>query len=119
MTEVISASQFRAEKAKKRNKYGSRKVVLNGEGFDSQREAERHLVLLDRQKRGEISDLERQVTFALIVNGKTVGSVRPDWTYLERGKVIADDSKGYQTRDHKTRWKLAQALYPNIIWRLS
>lgn len=118
--ERMTAAEYQADRAKqKRHKYGNRKVMLNGEKFDSLRESARHLVLLDRQDRGEISDLKRQVTFVLKVDGKKVGSVRPDWTYLERGKVIADDCKGYQTRDHKTRWKLAKALYPEIEWRLS
>jgi hypothetical protein len=112
----------------KRPKYGNRKVVKNGETWDSVREYERHLVLLDMQKRGEIRQLKRQVTFKLKLVGVLVGSVRPDWTYEARDlsphcrmvwRKVAEDCKGYQTRDHKTRWKLAKALYPDYIWRLS
>ncbi len=86
-------------------------------------------MLLDMQKRGEIRNLKRQVTFKLMVNGQLIGRVRPDWTYDKdqgaalkvafRWRPTADDAKGYQTPDHKTRWKLAKALYPEIDWRLS
>lgn len=103
----------------KRRKYGNRHCIIGSERFDSEREGRRHQVLLERQRKGEISDLKRQVTFKLYVNGQLIGSVRPDWTYLEGNKLVADDCKGFQTRDHKTRWKLAIALHPEIEWRLS
>lgn len=116
---------------KKPRKYRNVKCEWRGEKFDSKKELERHLVLLDMQKRGEIASLKRQVTFKLIVNGQLIGSVRPDWTYdFRKGlwennpqwpiwKKTAEDAKGVQTPDHKTRWKLAIALYPEIDWRLS
>ncbi len=124
-----------AEETAKKSKYGNHKVVVDGEKFDSEREYKRHLVLLDMQAKGEIRELKRQVTFDLVVNDEKIGSVRPDWTYQRRtclngmawvfsdppayGSKVAEDSKGYQTKDHKTRWKLAQALYPEIEWKLS
>ncbi len=129
---LAHADAVQAYNQPKRNKYGNRKVTKIGrdgksETFDSVKEYERHLVLLDMQKRHEIFDLERQVTFKLIVNGIVVGNVRPDWTYQEwyrsygnhLHRRVAEDAKGYQTPDHKTRWKLAKALYPSIDWRLS
>lgn len=124
----MTPDQYKAT-AKKRSKFGNRKVVVDGIKFDSQREYKRHLVLLDMQAKGDIRNLKRQVTFRLLVNGEKIGSVRPDWTYeKDQGKavrlayrwvLVADDSKGYQTPDHKTRWKLAKALYPEIEWKLS
>ena len=111
----------------KRLKYGNVKCEWHGEKFDSKRELERHLVLLDMQKRHEIFDLERQVTYKLIVNSQLIGKVRPDWRYQEWRRTmgnhmhytVCEDAKGVQTPDHKTRWKLARALYPEIDWRLS
>lgn len=102
-----------------KRKYRNRHCIIGSERFDSEKEGRRHLVLLDRQSKGEITDLKRQVTFSLIVNGKKIGSVRPDWTYLEAGKLIAEDCKGLPTPGWKTRWKLAAALHPEIEWRLS
>jgi hypothetical protein len=116
-------------KPAKRAKYGNRHCIIGSERFDSEREGRRHLVLLEMQKRGEIRDLKRQVTFKLTVDGQLIGKVRPDWTYEEdqgaalrpayRWRKVAEDSKGFQTRDHKTRWKLAKALHPEVEWRLS
>lgn len=137
MTETITAAQLNAElnngnrelrqafarlwgRSRKTNKYGNVRVTTaTGEKFDSKREATRHGQLELLARAGTISKLERQVTFDLIVNGILVGRVRPDWTYIEKGVVVAEDSKGYQTRDHKTRWKLAKALFQQVDWRLS
>lgn len=120
---------------KKRSKYGNRYCIIGNERFDSEKEGRRHLVLLDMQRKGEIRNLKRQVWFKLVVNGELIGKVRPDWTYQRRtclngmtwvfadppayGSIVAEDCKGFQTRDHKTRWKLAKALHPEIEWRLS
>ena len=129
MTARLSAAEFVALAKPKKSKYGNRKVVKDGEKFDSVREYMRHLTLLDMQAKGEIRKLKRQVTFKLVVNGEKIGSVRPDWTYEKdqgaalsratRWFKVAEDAKGFQTPDHKTRWKLAKALHPEIEWRLS
>lgn len=112
------------DKAKKPSKYRNRKVVKNGETWDSVREYERHLVLLDMQKRGEIERLERQVKFTLAINGVKICDYIADWTYRQRidGRKyrVVDDAKGFQTPEFKLKWKLAQALNPSVsIWRLS
>lgn len=121
MSETITAEQYRQRVAHGAmwRKFGNKPTVINGERFDSKHEATRHLVLVDRQQRGEIEQLQRQVTFHLVINGMVVGKIRPDWTYLEDGVLIAEDAKGHQTDVHKLRWKVAQALYPQIVWRLS
>lgn len=103
----------------KRSKYGNRKVVKNGETFDSVREYERHLVLLDMQKRGEIHQLRRQPKYHLVVLGWSICTYVGDWYYRENGQVVVEDAKGYQTREFKIKWKLAQALHPSIEFRLS
>jgi hypothetical protein len=107
---------------KKRAKYGNRKCVWQGEKFDSKRELERHLVLLDMQKRGEISTLIRQRRYPMIVKGVEVCTYIPDWTYIERGKpdvLVCEDAKGVKTAAFVIKFKLAKALYPEIDWRLS
>lgn len=48
------------------NKYGSRKVEVNGIVFDSKREAARYQELLLLEKAGEIKDIRRQVKYVLI-----------------------------------------------------
>jgi len=114
----------------KRSKYGNRKVEKNGEKFDSVREYERHLVLLDMQKRGEIAGLRRQVRLPLKVNGKLVCTYVADWTYnkvLDRNfpggplvsAMVVDDAKGVKTPAFAIKWKLVQALYPQWSYVLS
>ncbi len=116
----------------KRSKYRNRKVVKNGETFDSVREYERHLVLLDMQKKGEIFKLERQPRFPLFVGSEKICDYVGDWRYeeiIERHslkfrpygvrKQVVEDSKGFQTPEFKLKWKLCKALYPDILWRLS
>ena len=49
-----------------KNKYHSKKVTVNCITYDSKKEMHRHLVLLDMERRGEITDLRRQVKFVLI-----------------------------------------------------
>lgn len=51
---------------KGREKYGNKKVVVEGEVYDSKREYQRHIELLDMQHKGKISNLKRQVTFILL-----------------------------------------------------
>ena len=119
--------------APKRSKYFNRKVVKNGETFDSVREYERHLVLLDMQTRGEIKNLERQPRFQMKIDGKVICTYVPDWKYLvvrdepvkiapgmtRFADVVCEDAKGYQTAEFKLKFRLAKALYPEIDWRLS
>ncbi len=130
MKKAPNFSKMFVEAQAKRSKYGNRKVVKNGETFDSVREYERHLVLLDMQKRGEIQGLVRQPRYRLIVNETMICDYIGDWFYVERrfsvqhGRwldkaSVVEDSKGFQTPEFKLKWKLAKALYPEIDWRLS
>lgn len=119
--EAMSAKAF-AElwpKLRRRPKYGNVKVERDGEKFDSKREFERHKMLEQCQRDGLISHLERQPKFDLFVEGKKICRYIGDWAYVEHGRVVVEDSKGHQTRDFKLKWKLAQALHPQITWRLS
>jgi hypothetical protein len=114
---VLNATAFLP--GARRRKFGNKPVVVDGERFDSKREAKRHAELELLVRAGAIRDLKRQVTFKLVVNGAKVGSVRPDWTYTEGGQLVAEDCKGHPTPSWKTRWALAKALFPSIDWRTS
>ena len=77
---------------KKKNKYNARKVTVDGEVFDSQKEANRWRELKLMEKAGEIYDLKRQVAFCLIMAQK--GGIRDekavsyvaDFVYMKRGR---------------------------------
>ncbi len=111
---------------KPKSKYRAVKCEWRGEKFDSQKELNRHLVLLDMQKRGEIQGLLRQPRYKLFVNERHICDYIGDWFYVEqdpvrlaRHKSIVEDSKGFQTPEFKIKWALCKALYPYIEWRLS
>ena len=85
------------------NKYSNEKVEFRGEKFDSKAEWQYYMILLDRQKHGEIRDLQRQVVFELqptfkSESGKTIRAIKyiADFVYYETetGKRHIVDVKG-------------------------
>lgn len=115
-----------------RRKYGNRKCEFEGITFDSRKERDRWIFLRDAQNRGEIEDLERQVTYELIpkitervtVHLKTKDKEvdrfvqRPvtytaDFRYRFQGETVVEDVKAspkmlppeYILREKLFRWK--------------
>lgn len=95
------------------NKYKAQKVVIDGEVFDSKKEARRYQELLLLQKAGKISHLERQVKYVLIpaykekVGKKTKTIEREcafiaDFKYFDREthEIVVEDVKGYKGGKH-------------------
>lgn len=96
-----------------RSKYKSRKVVIDGIEFDSKKEAQRWRELCLLEKAGKVTDLERQVKFELIpaqrIDGRMVErncSYIADFAYLENGKKVVEDTKGFKTKDYIIKRKL-------------
>ena len=99
--------------AKTRSKYHNNPVVVDGERFDSVKEAERWCWLCLLQKAGVITDLRRQVPFELIPAQKLDGKVveRPvkyiaDFVYIRSGETIVEDAKGVRTKEYVIKRKL-------------
>lgn len=113
------------------NKYGNKKVIIDGLVFDSKREAKRYKELKLLERCGAIKDLKRQVTFELIpvqrekstrvytkgrkkgqpIEGKVIEKAVTyiaDFTYIDSatGKMVVEDSKGMRTRDYILKRKL-------------
>jgi hypothetical protein len=105
----------------KRTKYGNTKCEWRGEKFDSKKELERHLVLLDMQEKGEIVRLRRQPVYTIDVEDTRICKYIGDWYYYDNKKCIevVEDSKGFQTPEFRLKWRLCRACYPEIDWRLS
>lgn len=86
------------------SKYKSKKVVIDGLRFDSQKEANRYCELKMLERTGAISDLKTQVVFNLIPkqvneNGKSIErrcDYKADFVYTENGKTVVEDVKGYK-----------------------
>lgn len=93
-----------------KSKYKNIPVVVNGKRFPSKKEANRFLILLSLQAKGEIFKLQTQVTIKIIVNGLHVCSYRADFVYYNKeGKKIIEDVKGYKTAIYKLKCKLLHA----------
>jgi hypothetical protein len=93
-----------------RPKYRNKKVKTEDGTFDSKREHARWLELKEWAAQGRISDLQRQVTFKLEVNGQLICRYRTDFTYRNfEGKLIVEDAKGFKTPEYKLKKKLMKA----------
>lgn len=101
----------------RKNKYNNKKFTdSDGNKWDSERERKRYLELLEKEKNGEIYDLQRQVEFILLpavkveerhkkkVRGKEVVYYKEkeiqkpikyfaDFTYIADGKCVVEDVK--------------------------
>lgn len=113
MTNMSAAEARKLLSKPKRSKYGARKTVLDGITFDSQAEAKYYAELKQREKAGEVFEVELQPRFALTVNGHLISTYRADFRFFDalvkRNRVI--DVKGFDTRDGKLRRKLVRAVY--------
>lgn len=111
----ITSSQYKAEAGwqGKRSKFGNRRVCWRGVWFDSQAELNHWLILLDRQKRGKISGLERQVAYRLDVNGVHICKYIADFVYFDNDtdRLCVVDKKGYKTHEYKLKKKLMLACH--------
>lgn len=100
-------------------KYNNKKITVNGQVFDSKKEANRYKELLLLEKAGAIKDLRMQVKFTLIpaqrdeATGKVVErecSYKADFVYEEDGKTVVEDVKGFRTKEYIIKRKL-------MMWR--
>lgn len=96
----------------KRSKYGAVKTEVDGMTFASKKEARRYLELKALQEAGKIKGLELQPEYSLNAEGGIkVGRYRADFRYVEDGRVVVEDAKGYKTRDYAMRKRHMLAQY--------
>lgn len=99
----------------KKAKYGNKKVEVDGEMFDSQKEAKRWGELKLLLKAGAIGMLQRQVVYELKVNDKRVCKYVADFVYLDSktGETVVEDVKSSYTRKlpvYRLKKKLMKSL---------
>lgn len=104
----------------KKNKYSNIKVDIDGETFDSRKEARRYYELKLLERAGEIRDIERQVKYVLIpsqrLDGKVVErecSYIADFKYYDAktGELVVEDTKGVKTKDYIIKRKLMLSVH--------
>jgi len=107
------------------NKYGAKKVDIDGIKFDSRHEAYRYVELKYMERIGMISDLRLQVPFEIVpkqldetgkVAERAVKYVA-DFVYTKDGKMIVEDAKSPATRTdvYKLKRKLMRHVHGIII----
>lgn len=101
-------------------KYNNQKITVNGQVFDSKKEANRYQELLLLEKAGVIKNLSRQVKFVLIPSqrdesGKVIErecSYKADFVYYEEGgETVVEDVKGFRTKEYIIKRKLMLYQY--------
>jgi len=94
-----------------RNKYKAIKTEVDGIIFDSKKEAKRYCELKILLKAGEISKLELQPRYDLIINDKKCGFYKADFRYFRGDELIVEDVKGMKTPVYNLKKKLIKAIY--------
>lgn len=102
-------------KADKPNKYRNKRCVIDGIKFDSQKEGARYGILRLMERKGEITQLQLQVTYNLVVNGILVCKYRCDFEYVRDGVKITEDVKGKLTREYIIKRNLMKACHRIVI----
>lgn len=94
-----------------RPKYGNRRTIVDGINFASAKEARRYGELKLLERAGEITALQLQPRFPLLVAGKKICTYVGDFQYLERNaSVVVEDAKGFKTPEYKLKAKLFEAV---------
>lgn len=102
-----------------KSKYGNRKVKRDGMVFDSIKEYTRYRELKLLERAGKIIHLKRQVPFSVIPpqrdeEGNVIERVVKyiaDFTYLENGELVVEDTKGFKTPEYIIKRKLMLKEY--------
>lgn len=106
-------------------KYRNKKILIDGQTFDSRKEGRRWRELRLLEAAGQINSLQRQVKFVLIPPQREPGTIgkrgayKPgplverecsylaDFVYKTRdGKTVVEDTKGIRTKDYIIKRKL-------------
>lgn len=105
-TDEMSAEEYNAlvasERKRKRSKYGNRKVTVDGIRFDSMAEGQRYWDLRQLERSGEITELELQPAFPLLVQSVKIATYVADFRYRDNGgRLVVEDVKSDVTRKNR------------------
>ena len=103
------------------SKYGNIPTTIDGITFPSKLEARRYVDLSLLQKAGEITGLERQVTYRFEIGGVHVCNYICDFQYLDKnGALVVEDTKSPATvtPEYRIKEKLMKALHGITVVRV-
>jgi len=110
LAQALAAGEQRQKAKAGSNKFGAVRTVFEGQTFDSKREAARFAELRRLERAGQITNLERQVTYDLTVAGVRIGRIKPDFRYRRGGELVVEDVKSKPTMTPMFRWKAKHLL---------
>lgn len=123
----MTAAEFNAMNAKNErgsNKFGARRVRVDGHTFDSASEAKRWGELRYLERSGAIRELRRQVDYPLVgADGPLVTDkgnqivYRADFVYhdVASGAEVIEDRKGCATPEYKLKKAILASMGLNIV----
>ena len=97
-----------------RLKYNNKPTVINGIRFASKREANRYIYLKRRIVTEEITGLKLQPRFDFPMKF----FYKADFSYMEDGKQVVEDVKGFETAIFKLKKKCFKYFYPKLELRI-
>lgn len=98
----------------KPSKYRNREAQVDGFRFSSRKEANRYCELKLLKAAGEITDLQLQPRYDMIINGHKVCFYLADFAYRQGGKLVVEDVKSPATRKipvYRIKVKLLRAVH--------
>jgi len=98
-------------KSARKSKYRAVRTELDGVTFASKKEARRYAVLKLMERARAISNLRLQPRYELRVHGELVATYVGDFAYLQGGKEVVEDCKGFKTPVYRLKAKLLKACY--------
>lgn len=102
------------KKTKRGNKFNAERVLYDGHMFDSKAERDYYATLKLRERAGEITDLELQREYHLMVNGVLVAKYKADMVFNDRilcRRRVVDIKGAPVTRDFRLKQKLMKACF--------
>jgi len=90
-------------------------VEYDGIKFDSKLEAARYKILKGKEEDGEIEQVEVQVPYHCVVEGKKICKYIADFRYWCKDQYVVEDTKGIVTQIFSLKKKLVEALHPGVI----
>lgn len=103
----------------KKSKYKNIRQTYNGYSYASKLEANYAWELDQLKKAGEIRDWRRQEKIEMRVNGYHVCDYKIDFVIEHKdGSEEFVEVKGFRTKVWALKWKLFEALYPDVKKRI-
>lgn len=92
-------------------KYNNKITYIDNIRFDSRKEAMRYVYLRELVKNGTIKNLELQVAFPFVYEGKKIFKYVADFVYEDEFGKHVEDVKGVRTQIFNLKKKLIEAQH--------